>query len=71
MFLKDVSWIFPVRYVETDPRENITEFTPAMVAVVFSREVFVGTVRTLAGQRTVRGTALWTKSIETSAARAD
>ena len=41
-----------------------------MVAVDFSREAFVGTVRTLAELQMARETARWIKSIETSAGRA-
>ena len=67
---KAASSIFPVKFAEIGPRENITEYTLVMVAVDFSREAFAGTVRTLAELQMARETARWIKSIETSAGRA-
>jgi len=63
---KAAFWTFPARYVAIVRRVNTTESTLAMAAVVFSREVFVGTVPILAGQQMARVTVRWIKSIGTS-----
>lgn len=52
------------------PRGNTMESTRAMVAAVFSREAFAGTVPILAGQQMARETAQWIKFIGTNVARA-
>lgn len=70
-FVKVVSWIFPAKSAETDPPVSIMESMPVMAVVAFSKEAYVGTVHTLAELRTVKETAPWIKSIETSAAPAD
>jgi len=46
------------------------ESTPAMAAVVFSREAFAETVPILAGQQMARVTVQWIKSIGTNVDRA-
>ena len=55
--------------MEIDRPANITEFTLAMAAVDFSKEVFAEIVPILAEQPTERETAPLIKSIETSADR--